>query len=924
MPKPTKPQFVCAVKNRRSGGVLIPGVVGDSPIQNFVWGDSWSWTSPLVEGATFYVPTGLPTGVSSTGFFDNNLGGVPTTAAALGATPVSIQGYDELFETPIGASVEYPDLFTLCRIYYGECDELPAEFTRADILALLNGDAATGPRELLVTTGRDVELEFPATSTAKYRVIAVPAAVWSFYATKAAADVGVVTFNRIRYADNTAPTFVPGPTTGTFGTSLSDECNAYTGFPYSDNTPYLDPAESVVAGYVFAIEATNSAFSVFLRCLVEDYQQNVIYGPTNTRPSWTYSGTVNKVPNLLSLRVFSSLTYNGAIWAENLDASGHTITASAPVTGTIDVSTGLSIPKAVTNTPTIPSLTGFDGVFDYRGSSGYRQVDVSLGDNATVTYTDAGVLGPFTGTGTATIDLAVSIGLTSSGSPSMSVVHMSSSVTQMGVLLFFTYYAGPTADIVTQPQSTSTLSRVTPSVDILDGTTPAPRATRLVPELFTCFVKPPDYVPTARAVVVSGFKPALVCAVRERVTPQPRPPYLPPPPEPTTPANFVWGDSWSWTTPTVTDAVYYLPTGLPAGIAATGFFNNSYAGTPTTSAPLGSTPWSVQGYNELLDTPVGDPISYPLATTKFRIYYGDSDTLPLPDDVTDSFLASLSLSSRLVTTARNQEITFAATTTPKYRFIVIPQAVVNEADLTYNINRIRNPDHSEANLVAGTYTPGDPVGYVGYPYSDVDPVLGTGASLTHYVFVVDATASAFSVFLRYATTLEQVFLGPSTPADPMTYSSTCNQLSSSLTMWKVNVQASTTYAGASWVENLDPSGQTISRVVTVDYTMSVGSITKTRQTVNTIAPLGFSGWDGNTDYLGSSGDQSTPTTISSGTSSTNHTSGPDFTQFSGSGTLPVVFSSSTVHTVTGTPSYSEQHPQTLQGLLRVTYYYYAN
>lgn len=143
-------------------------------------------------------------------------------------------------------------------------------------------------------------------------------------------------------------------------------------------------------------------------------------------------------------------------------------------------------------------------------------------------------------------------------------------------------------------------------------------------------------------------------------------------------------------------------------------------------------------------------------------------------------------------------------------------------------------------------------------------------------------------------------------------------------MWKVNVQASTTYAGASWVENLDPSGQTISRVVTVDYTMSVGSITKTRQTVNTIAPLGFSGWDGNTDYLGSSGDQSTPTTISSGTSSTNHTSGPDFTQFSGSGTLPVVFSSSTVHTVTGTPSYSEQHPQTLQGLLRVTYYYYAN
>jgi len=409
-------------------------------IQNFVWGDPWSWTIPPVEGAFYYFTTGLPSGVAPTLGFNNELSGTPAAGATLGPTPVSVEVQDEL-GAPLGPTIEYPDLTTSFRIYYGECDELPAEFTRTDVLALLNGDADTGPRKVLCTTARGVELAFPATSSAKYRVIAVPAAVWSFYTTKAAADAGVVTFNRIRYADNTAPEFVPGPQTGDFGTSLSDECNAYTGFPYSDNTPYLDPAESVVAGFVFVIESTAAAFSVFLRCLVEDYQQNVIYGPTNTRPSWTYSGTVNKVPNLLSLRVVSSLTYNGAIWAENLDASAHTITASAPVTGTIDVSTGLSIPKSVTNTPTIPGLTGFDGVFDYRGSSGYRQVDVSLGDNSTVTYTDAGVLGPLTGTGTATVDLAVNIGLTSSGSPDMSVVHMSTSVTTMGVLLFFTYYA---------------------------------------------------------------------------------------------------------------------------------------------------------------------------------------------------------------------------------------------------------------------------------------------------------------------------------------------------------------------------------------------------------------------------------------------------------------------------------------------------
>lgn len=391
-----------------------------------------------------------------------------------------------------------------------------------------------------------------------------------------------------------------------------------------------------------------------------------------------------------------------------------------------------------------------------------------------------------------------------------------------------------------------------------------------------------------------------------------------------TPENFVWGDSWSWSTPLVETAVYYQPTGLPTGVAATGFFDNNFAGTPAAGATLGSTPWSVQGYNELLDTLIGAPVEYPLATTKFRIYYGESETLPAPDSVDAAFLASLSLTTRLVTTARNVEIAFAATSTPKYRYIIVPQAVVSESDLTYNINRIRNPDHTEANLVPGTYTPGDPVGYVGYPYSDIDPVLGTGASLTHYVFVINATASAFSVFLRYATTQQQNFLGPSTPADPMTYSAACNKLSSSLVLWKVNVQASATYSGSSWVENTDSSAHTISRVVTVDYTMSVGSITKTRQTVNTVAPRFFDVYDTDSDFLGSSGDQSVTTTKASGTVSTDYTSGADFTQFSGVGTLPVTFSSLTTHTVTGTPSYVEQHPQTLQGLLRVTYYYYAN
>ena len=663
---------------------------------------------------------------------------------------------------------------------------------------------------------------------------------------------------------------------------------------------------------MYVVDATTSAFSLFLR-----YLDEVVHTVTKSLTATDWTDATNTISQLASTEILLSAdiqvttVWNGSLWIENTDASPATFNREFSTDFTVDIGAEVSLPWTLTYTAAPVTLAAFDGNLNYFGSSAHQLNGLVLSKVQNQTVDSGAALSQFVGTGTVLVSLAADGTFTKSGGVSSSTANTSTASVVLSVT--YHYYAGPTADIVTQPQPTSTLSRVTPSVDILDGTTPAPRATRLVPELFTCFVKPPDYVPTARAAVASGFKPALVCAVRERVTPQPRPPYLPPPPEPPTPTpeNFVWGDSWSWTSPLVEGAVYYVSTGFPTGIAATGFFDNNFAGVPY--AILGDTPVSIQGYDELIETPVGDPVEYPDLTTSCRLYYGELDSLPDPETAFD--IGALGLTERLSVKPRNEHITVAASPgVPRYVVIGVPQATYGGASTGYNFNEILTDAGADSGLD----------GFAGYPFSGADPVGGTAGTLPYFLFVLGPTEAAVDVYLRFVATTTYTKIGPSPASSDMSYSSSIPQLDpGSATMFKVNVQATAIYGGSSWVENTDASSHSITRSVVVDYTMSVGTIDTARQTTNNIAAITFAAYDGDPDYLGASGHQSTPAGKNSGTSNTDYTDAPTLAQFAGTGTLPVEFSAVTTHTVTGSPSVLKLNPQTLVGQLVITYHYYA-
>ncbi len=521
---------------------------------------------------------------------------------------------------------------------------------------------------------------------------------------------------------------------------------------------------------------------------------------------------------------------------------------------------------------------------------------------------------------------------------------------------------------------------------------------------FTCFVKPPDYVPTARAVVASGFKPALVCAVRERVTPQPRPPYLPN----TDPiggpmADFVLDETWSyrfgadllhdWGMQPSSSPIEQVPgvygfTPLP-GLVKSGNphaytllqgwiadetitqeeydtiykaifedpFRPKISGSPDRTSITGLTnslSFDIYEMPDAVNDPATNTVTNYTKSFKFRIVSGEwpsGTALPtefLPEH-TDQLLNvnTVGARSQLEITARNVEIQFPATATPMHRVFIVPVDTYIYGGTTPGagiwFNKVYDSVGVDIPLTAGSLgLAGRPYtgrnGFSGFSnefyildYRGVDPASYVAIPtvyptvVPYYVFITDARSDAFSVFLRCELTSSQVTIGPATPTSTMAYSTTMNKFDPSIgILGRALVETAATYSGASWVENTDASSHTITRSVVVTYTQSIGTAVNTSSTTNSVGALFFAAWDTSTDYLGASGHQQPTQNKSTGTISTNYTSGPDFTQFSGSGTLPVVFSSSTVHTVTGTPSYSEQHPQTLQGLLRVTYYYYAN
>jgi len=105
--------------------VFIQGTPAAPPeIQNFVWGDPWSFTMPAVEGATFYVehigfyPGAYATPIPQTYEYDlvgayslpgQNYSGTPDENSTLGPTRVWVDGWssvDDFYGDNMGVSVD--------------------------------------------------------------------------------------------------------------------------------------------------------------------------------------------------------------------------------------------------------------------------------------------------------------------------------------------------------------------------------------------------------------------------------------------------------------------------------------------------------------------------------------------------------------------------------------------------------------------------------------------------------------------------------------------------------------------------------------------------------------------------------------------------------------------------------------------------
>ena len=408
---------------------------------------------------------------------------------------------------------------------------------------------------------------------------------------------------------------------------------------------------------------------------------------------------------------------------------------------------------------------------------------------------------------------------------------------------------------------------------------------------FTCFVKPPDYVPTARAVVTSGFKPALVCAVRERVTPQPRPPYLPPPPEPPAFPDFVWGDPWSFTMPVVAGATFYIEhigpypgsydVSIPSYATANtvgdyGYTGREWSGTTEQNSILGPTRVWIDGWSALADDPnypennLGPSLDVTV-NTYFRIYWGDWDGA-LPAEFTAEDILGLTHggvagpSTRLCTVARNQELQFSVTGTAKARVIVTPVHVDYNAypfglQAGVPFNTLRAEDHTQKVLDPSVDTP-----YQGGPATGYNMLVINGVQ--HFVYVVPATVSAFSVWLRYVET-EVRNLGTTYPANPTfnplgvcykpgnwTFNSPCAQFDPAEKLL-VSVSASTNlgWSGALQGENHDSVAHvyTISMDTSLSFNLDGFGEFSLLSTSRSRGPQALSAFDGAYDGSGSSG-----------------------------------------------------------------------
>lgn len=409
---------------------------------DFIWGELWSYTFEFPVGATmcFVVDGALATGVSQVFAGSNEFSGYVVPGAVTGETRFVLQFYtDELVE--VGAPVVYTPR-TKFRVRYAELDSVPdsADVDSAYI------DSVEWSSDL-VETLRNSTLSFRSQVSPKYRLLLVH---YPCIGTgRAEPSSAGVTFNRVHLVEDESDwETLPGSNSPTSVEVL----DAYAGYPFNDNTLRLGGIDFVGTDWdywLFVAGPSSAAVDLIFRSL-KDATTTFGTGPSDT--DWTDSYSVSCLDledgELLSVSFAITVGWEGSPWFENLSTLG-----SREFTSDLTSSTTLSIPgvAGVVSVDTShafnpPTLSAFDGSFDYSGTSSYKYTNFNESgtDSAQLVSGDTG-FSQFVGTGTISVSAAsahtIEVTPVSGVSDLETLAILIRSKTLVGSTVTLTYYA---------------------------------------------------------------------------------------------------------------------------------------------------------------------------------------------------------------------------------------------------------------------------------------------------------------------------------------------------------------------------------------------------------------------------------------------------------------------------------------------------
>ena len=329
-------------------------------LPDFVWGELWTYTFTIPEGATYcFGDSGaLADGVTQADYGSATFSGYVTPGSTPGLTEFTLQFYDESL-VPVGSPVAY-SARTKFRIRFAEVDTIPASI---DIDSAYI-DSITWSSKL-VETAREVSVSYP--TIGKYRLMLLHYPVIG--GGRASGLAAGFTINRIRLSDNSDWTTLSGVNAPTYVEVL----NGYAGYPFNDNDLVLGSlgVGAVWTQWLFVSAPDTNPLTVYLHSFKDDYQG---FNPNYNDTPFTYNNTVNQYDpslyTLLDLEVETGMAWATSFPLYNKTAVGvvcNSRTISVQNVFTFDGSTVLAT-KTNSRTTGPQALTAYGGSMSGSGS----------------------------------------------------------------------------------------------------------------------------------------------------------------------------------------------------------------------------------------------------------------------------------------------------------------------------------------------------------------------------------------------------------------------------------------------------------------------------------------------------------------------------------------------------------------------------